>query len=457
MTTHVAPTTKCNLGCTYCYENPARDIGMAKNEYDMDAIMDRIRDWVDEYPNEAPGFHGGEPLLIDIDDMERLFKFVDTHYDDQTSSVQSNGVLIRDEHIRIFAKYNVSIGISIDGPPELNKERVAKNGETDNATVTTLRNIVKMRSRGVSVGLITVLSKRNAGTDEKLERLLSWIDNMNRMGVTGHFNPAIPYEDVQEDISLSPERLKEVYLRTWEWMRDAEHRSWNPMQQYIDNLLGNPVGNCVNNTCDVYNANAAKIVNGDGETTGCGKTWDTVGDGVPFLQGPSSGNEYEETQERYDMLKQTPGPHTEGQEDEGGCKGCKYWAVCQGGCPASGQNDDHRNRTIWCEAKYAMYERVEQDLRSLLPNIELITDIPWYVEHNKKNNDLRPFRYIDPATPERSSASGFAKSNAAPLSDRVEMDWDESVRFAKDKYPEDSLTIDYQNKNIHADSGWQKE
>lgn len=468
MSLHVAPGTECNLGCTYCYEEPDREIGDKGKipNYDMERIMSTLEKFREKHPTTTPGLHGGEPLLMDIEDIDHLFGYINEHWED-TPHIQTNGTLIRDEHIELFDRHDVSIGISCDGPPELNRERKVRDVDsheaTDENTVKTLRAVSKLREGGIHVGIITVLSERNAGTDEKLDKLLSWIDNLNRMGITGHFNPAIPYEDIQTDISLSPERLKEVYLETIDWMFAEEYRQWGPLNSMVDNLLGNGLRSCVNNKCDVSNAGAAMIVDGDGETTGCGKTWDTYFEGVMGLQGMTTGNEYGERVERYDMLKQLPGPYTEDEPDLGGCKGCKYWNICQGGCPSAGINDDWRNRTIWCGPKYEAYEKIEEHLKGTLPGVTTISDYPWNAPladmASKRQIDIEPFNEVRPGSSGRSTVARGSKDSKPPheVMDEHEMSSDQSVEqkveYWKERVGEENVKYDKETGQVHADEG----
>jgi uncharacterized protein len=472
MTIHVSPTTGCNLGCSYCYENPDRERKQewVDRQYDMDKIMDALSEWKEEYPNETPGLHGGEPLLVRTEDLETIFSYVDEHWDG-TSHIQTNGTLMKDEHIELFEEYEVGVGISVDGPVELNRLRKAaaerdedSTRATDNASERTLSAIERCAEGNFPVNIIVVLSEANAGSEEKLEKLLEFLDEMNKKGVRGHFNPAIPYEDISEDedVALGRERLKEVYLRAWEWMKEEPYREFGPMSYYVDNLMGNRLTNCVNNKCDVGNAGAAKIIEGDGESTGCGKTWSQYGDGGSFLQGPSTDNEYNDDEERYEVLKQTPGWVTEGEPDMGGCKGCKYWNVCQGGCPSAGQNDDYRNRTHFCQAKYALYAKVEEDLRTILPNIRLITDLPWNAEVADHASgwqlDIKPFAAMRPGVDGKSSAGQGYNHPFGSAEDQVpdelipDRGFEESLRHAREQYDEEVLTHDRQEKTWHADS-----
>lgn len=488
MTIHVSATTGCNLGCTYCYENPDRERKQdwVNKQYDIEKIMEELKHWKEMYPNEMPGMHGGEPLLVQKEDLERIFSWIHENYDteEEKSHIQTNATMMDEDHIEMFEKYNVHVGISCDGPPELNRLRKAaperdddSTSATDIATEQTHNAIEKVVESDATVGVITVLNTQNAGTDEKLEELLDWMDYLTRNGVSGHFNPAIPYEDVQNDVSLSPERLKEVYLRTWEWMKEEPYRTWGPMRDYVNNLLGNSLRNCVNQKCDVANAGAAKIVKGNGEKSGCGKTWSSYGDGSPFLQGESSDNEYNDDEERYDMLKQKPGPHTGGDApDLGGCRGCKYWNVCQGGCPPAGMDYDYRNRTLWCEAKYALYEQVEHDLRALMPNITLITDFRWndnLADHSSNwTLDIKPFAAMDPGEPGKSSATGGYEHEYGeprqriPEKARTERSWEEKKQYWRNKVGEDGeIFIDEENRmiktgenaeNAEHNDGWSK-
>lgn len=466
MPVHVAPTTGCNLGCDYCYENPDREMSedWVESEYNLDDIMERLRQYKEKYPHETPGFHGGEPLLMKTEDMEYMMEWIHDNYD-EGGHIQTNGTMIGSRDIELFKEYDWTIGISCDGPDELNSHRVAYEGGEDATrkhTKKTNKNIRRLAEEGITVGVIVVLHKGNAGTEEKLDRLLEWMTDLASYGVSGHFNPAIPYEDVQEDLSLSPERLKEVYLRTWEWVKSDRSHQWDPCNQYVDNLLGLDLQNCVNNKCDIYNAGSAKIITGEGETSGCGKTWSGVGDGGVFLQGESTGNEFNETEERYEALKQTPGPEfvDDSTPDMGGCHGCKYWNVCQGGCPSSGMNFDYRNRTIWCEAKYALYEQVEKDLRTILPNVTTVSDFPWNANLSDEVHagiDIKPFAAMDPSAPGAKSASkGFEhpeKSLKDRVPDRVFEDvgpeqWAEVYR--KRGIPEEHITVS--ENGVHADS-----
>lgn len=346
MTRGISIDTSCNLACEYCYEHPSREV--TQPEYDVEAIMDRLEDWKEMYPNETPpGLHGGEPLLIPDDDMDRFLEYIDENWE-QNPWIQTNGSLISEKHIELFEKYNVHVGISCDGPGELNRMRKSKGGNTEETTQKTIDNIHRLHDRGISVGLIVVLHDYNAGTDERFEKLLDWIDEVNQKGIDGHFNVGrMPTGDLQ----LSPERYGEVLIQTLEWVDEKDYRMWNPVIKMRNGLLKNDVDDCKYGTCDPRGSGYAKTITGNGQFSGCARMWSQIGDGNPTLQGPSNNDTYNSYQLRYEMLQKTP-------QENGGCAGCQFWDLCKGGCPANGIDGDYRQKTVWCEGLKAFYEHV---------------------------------------------------------------------------------------------------
>src|SRR5215212_9116031 len=107
---------KCNLRCQYCYQNPQRDAGNVGRSYDMQRMKTAILE-------EGGPFtlFGGEPLLLPIGDLEELWSWGLEQFGG--NQVQTNGTLITDAHMELFEKYRVRVGISLDGPGELNDAR----------------------------------------------------------------------------------------------------------------------------------------------------------------------------------------------------------------------------------------------------------------------------------------------------------------------------------------------
>src|ERR1044072_2307057 len=166
----------CNLACTYCYQNPMRAAGNLRQDYSMEkmkAALDRA----------ASPFilFGGEPLLMRMEELEEIFAYgLEKH---GSNGIQTNGALIRDEHIDLFRRYKVQVGVSIDGPGELNDVRVdRKKSRTRETTAKIEANIARLCRDYAPPGLIVTLHRGNASA-ECLPRMYEWMRELDALGI----------------------------------------------------------------------------------------------------------------------------------------------------------------------------------------------------------------------------------------------------------------------------------
>ncbi len=147
---------RCNIQCQYCYQNPQRDAGNLTPSYDLDLMKAAIT------AEGGPfALFGGEPLLVPERDLEELWSWGLEQFGQNT--VQTNGTLINDEHVRMFRAYKVAVGISIDGPGELNDVRWQGTLEkTRAATAKTEQAIERLCQEGLKPSLIVTLHRANA-------------------------------------------------------------------------------------------------------------------------------------------------------------------------------------------------------------------------------------------------------------------------------------------------------
>ena len=103
---------------------------------------------------------------------------------------------------------------------------------------------------------------------------------------------------------------------------------------------------CVWNACDPYTTRAVRGVEGNGQRSNCGRT---NKEGIDFVKAGVEGFE------RYLALYQTP-------QENGGCKGCRFFLMCKGQCPGTGMDNDWRNRSEHCEVWKWAYARFEEEL-----------------------------------------------------------------------------------------------
>lgn len=130
----------CNLNCSYCYYYNKGDDGWKDRPRKVPArTVKKLLEWVESgipalgIQRVTLTLHGGEPLLMGTAEFERLCRDFEGAVAAAGArceiNVQTNGVLIGEEWAELFERLNVSVGVSVDGPPEYqDRHRVDKQG-----------------------------------------------------------------------------------------------------------------------------------------------------------------------------------------------------------------------------------------------------------------------------------------------------------------------------------------
>lgn len=350
MTVELRPLgVNCNLACQYCYQNPQRDAGNLAGSYDLEAMKAAVR-------REGGPFilFGGEPLLLPEEDLERLWAWGLEEF--KQNSVQTNGVLIGENHLRLFRQYGVHVGISVDGPGELNDARwFGSLDKTREATAKTEAAIERLAREGMPPSLIVTLHRANASA-EHLPRLYDWFRHLDRLGVTSARLHMLEVDSpaVGRKYALSAKENVEALLGFARLEPELARLRFDVFAD-MENLLlaDDEQATCVWAACDPYTTAAVHGVEGRGETSNCGRT---NKEGIDFGKAETPGYE------RYLALYFTPQEH-------GGCQGCRFFLACKGQCPGTAIGGDWRNRTEHCEVWKEIFRHVENRLldRGLFP------------------------------------------------------------------------------------------
>jgi uncharacterized protein len=332
----------CNIACRYCYQAPQRQAGNLPKGYDMAAMKAAIL-------AEGGPFtlFGGEPLLMDRTNLEDLWSWgLETFGENH---LQTNGVLIDDDHIRMFRQYQVRVGISIDGPEELNDARWKRNLTTTRRATATVESVIRrLCTEGLAPSLIVTLHRINA-TADKLPRMRQWIKEMEGMGVDFVRLHLLEVEnaEVRSGYALSAEENIQAVLSfaaLEEELQTLKLDVFADMEQLL--LIRDRGVTCVWSGCDPYTTSAVRGVEGQGQRRNCGRT---NKEGIDFVKSETPGYE------RYLALYHTPWEY-------GGCQGCRFFLACKGQCPGTAIDGDWRNRTEHCAVWMALFERIEQRL-----------------------------------------------------------------------------------------------
>jgi uncharacterized protein len=249
----------------------------------------------------------------------------------------------------MFVQYAVEVGVSIDGPGPLNDLRWAGTLEaTRAATARSEQAIERLIEVGIVPGLMIQLTRCNC-SPERLPILLEWCRALDRLGVRAMRLHVLEIDNDEVRHRYAMGVAENV--ATLESFFELEHELENLRFDLPNDLTALLRGDddevpCVWRACDPWTTEAVYGVDGAGERHNCGLT---DKEGINFQRPDQPGYE------RYVALHRTAQEH-------GGCRDCRFFLVCKGQCPGTGEAGDWRNRSEYCEVYKRLFERVEAQL-----------------------------------------------------------------------------------------------
>ncbi len=154
----------CNLACKYCFYLEKQNLFPDNEKYRMtDETLDIfVKNYIETNPAQEITFawQGGEPTLMGIDFFKKAVELQKQYSDGRkiSNAFQTNGIVLDDEWCEFLAENHFLIGISIDGPPEINDAfRVDREGKPTTDIV--LRAIEKMKKAGVTFNSLSCVNR----------------------------------------------------------------------------------------------------------------------------------------------------------------------------------------------------------------------------------------------------------------------------------------------------------
>jgi uncharacterized protein len=156
--------SRCNMACTYCYwfrDDAVYETPPRLTEEAEAAFVRRLDEHVRRHRIErfVIGLHGGEPLLFGkrrthqlLTELRRVEAATGTELE---IHVTTNGVLVDDDWAALFRFHEVSVGVSIDGPPavhDLRRIDLAGGGTHERVVA----GIGRLRAWGIEPGILAV-------------------------------------------------------------------------------------------------------------------------------------------------------------------------------------------------------------------------------------------------------------------------------------------------------------
>lgn len=333
---------QCNISCRYCYQHPQRSIEKKEKEYSIEKMKEALLKQGEKFT-----LFGGEPLLMPMEDLEEMLHWGYEQF--KGTTIQTNGTLISDAHLELFKKYNVDLGISIDGPDELNDVRWYKSLDaTRQMTKKLEETIEKLCSIGIVPGLIVTLHKGNAVGDS-LTKMVDWVRALDDLGIQSirlHLLE-VDAETVRDSFAMSIEENITALLEFINVEKKLKHIRFDITGEIRSLLLGKDQQvSCVWRACDPFNTPSVRGIEGFGQESKCGRV---NKDGIDYMRPDTV------SYERYLHLYNTP-------YDMGGCQGCRFFLMCKGNCPGTALDGDWRNRSEHCGVWRYLFSHVEQEL-----------------------------------------------------------------------------------------------
>jgi uncharacterized protein len=163
------PTPFCNIRCKYCYL-PTRDDKSVMSLETVIATFERV--FASAYAGQQMTviWHAGEPLVLPVSYYESAFQAIERLRPAAVEirhSIQTNGTLVTKEWADFIRRWNIGVGVSIDGPREMhdaNRVTRAGKGTFDRA----IRGARLLKEEGIPFHVISVLSKEGLERPEEL-------------------------------------------------------------------------------------------------------------------------------------------------------------------------------------------------------------------------------------------------------------------------------------------------
>lgn len=327
MTGLINCTLECNLKCEYCFEgqgdsNKCPDV---KNVNDLFVeALDKFDKYIDEIykknGNEKTPiiFHGGEPTLIRPENLERLMKLQAEKKHNISWRIQTNGTLISDELIKVFKKYNVNVGISIDGlKKHHDRYRVTKNDKPTFDIV--YKNMKRLKESEVPFSVLVTITNNNVLDLIDIYKFLA-VEN-----ISFSFNALYPRKNTNDSADLSPELFSEEICNLFDcWIEDQTSKIIiAPFEQIIEGLFmpsrGIPACNWQKQCTDSFMA-----IDTEGRIFPCEHWVNNI--------NMAYANINEDFEKIYIKAKNVFKERVDNLEINR-CDGCSIYDLCYGGCP----------------------------------------------------------------------------------------------------------------------------
>lgn len=354
LTVLIKPSSnKCNLRCKYCFYD---DVSSKRKQADYDYMSvdtaHQIIDNVFSTPDLKQvhfGFQGGEPTLIGIEFYIDFFSYVEQQQTGQniTYSLQTNGILITPEWAQLFNKYQVLIGLSIDGPAKIHDRNRVDFGN-NNSHVKVLKAADIFKQHEVEFNVLTVVTAKNALNIEKIYNYF--------VGCGFRYLQFIPCLEPLDSNVRNLNQINQEYYQFLSklfklWLRDYQAGNYISIR-FIDNLV-NMLGGKEPEACDMRGVcSIQNIIEADGTTFTC--DFYAIDKYVIGNATTDSFVDMQQSEVAISFLNESI-KHPEE------CRSCQFYRLCRNGCRRMRIDDKY----MYCAALKQFYRMHGEELQKV--------------------------------------------------------------------------------------------
>lgn len=306
----IATTSKCNFGCSYCYEKNSEKFP-PMNAVVQEEIVKLVKEQSKRLSNLSVCWYGGEPLMA-FDVIENLsLKFLEICEENNitySSSIITNGYYLTPDIYKSLMPFNVeSIQVTLDGyGNEHDKRRPLLNGGGTFETI--LNNLCSLKEQYNSNCKIKIrinVDKRNLDGVDKLMNVFK------EKGLLEYVSPYIAKvanhnETVNSSVCYNTEDFSDL--------------TSDFVNKYFKNGFKSMYPTLVLSYCTADSLNGY-VIDPNGNLFKC---WEDIGISEKCIGNIVDKTYNKDTLFNY-ILYSAP--------DDQKCKICKYLPICMGGCP----------------------------------------------------------------------------------------------------------------------------
>ena len=382
-------TNDCNLCCRYCYDwknhsnlslEDKKNQATATFNHNVNDIIQDVCYLLEHSRNPRMIFHGGEPLLVNANELNTLCNELKKRLPIQFG-IQTNATLIDQKAIDFFKNQNISVGISLDGADEeQNKDRVDTNNQSTFQMV--MDKLKWLQQEQINFGLVMSVTKNHIGKEQAIYDFLatngyycnirpvfarSGEDNTNLMTECEYitfFNHLfdIWYQDEKQRVSTYQiaELAKNLTKVLLDMNRNQEMKQLLESYLSLENASLSQLPSYHENVCSASDHCFEEFISLDclGELYACNRLYQIPAFYYGNIRKMSKEKVLEKAKEL--LIKRN-------QQINQSCGTCQNFIYCHGGCPAESYDlyGDIYHRSINCNSEFQIQNHIKKKVLEL--------------------------------------------------------------------------------------------